>query len=310
MLSPYDVLGVPWDADEDTIRAAFRKAAKAFHPDLNAGNEVAEQHFKQITAAREAILKDRELWAMADRHLPFDGPDAADHPEEPTADPAHRSVTLRWRLAAFGGIACAVLVASLVSSAVVLISPRAAPTAPEAPVATAAGAGTSAIERSAPTAPDTTTVATAGPVPDLRPVSPPAPAAEPEAPREKTAAEPAPDPDVAGIREDDGPWWTLLSDYRGGTWPARAEVRRSGSDKQATGGKKRSKAAKDRHPPAGTARKSTERIATPRPRPSDMAEAVAPVPHVWRPPYSRIGCWTDEGNRWLPCSGGSAGSGP
>jgi curved DNA-binding protein CbpA len=38
MLTPYDVLGLRPDADNDAIRAAFRKAAKAHHPDLNEGD--------------------------------------------------------------------------------------------------------------------------------------------------------------------------------------------------------------------------------------------------------------------------------
>src|SRR5437763_16684372 len=101
MISPYDVLGIPWDADEDTVRAAFRKAAKAFHPDRNAGDEAAEQRFKEITAARDAILKDRELWAMVDRHLAFD--DTAEQADEPADDPADRPAARRWNLAAVGG---------------------------------------------------------------------------------------------------------------------------------------------------------------------------------------------------------------
>ena len=57
MKTPYAVLGVPRHADDEAIRTAFRSAAKAHHPDLNAGDKVAEQSFRQIVAAYE-VLKD------------------------------------------------------------------------------------------------------------------------------------------------------------------------------------------------------------------------------------------------------------
>src|SRR5262245_40309097 len=53
----YDVLGVSQRANETAIRTAFRKAAKSYHPDLNAGNPTAELQFRQIVAAYE-LLKD------------------------------------------------------------------------------------------------------------------------------------------------------------------------------------------------------------------------------------------------------------
>src|SRR5215475_6040212 len=57
MNSLYDVLGVSSRANETAIRTAFRKAAKSYHPDLNAGNPTAELQFRQIVAAYE-LLKD------------------------------------------------------------------------------------------------------------------------------------------------------------------------------------------------------------------------------------------------------------
>jgi curved DNA-binding protein CbpA len=53
----YDVLGVSSRANETAIRTAFRKAAKSYHPDLNAGNPTAELQFREIVAAYE-LLKD------------------------------------------------------------------------------------------------------------------------------------------------------------------------------------------------------------------------------------------------------------
>lgn len=53
----YHILGVSRRATDDEIRSAFRKLAKANHPDLNPGNTAAAERFKKITAANE-ILSD------------------------------------------------------------------------------------------------------------------------------------------------------------------------------------------------------------------------------------------------------------
>jgi DnaJ-class molecular chaperone len=53
--NPYDVLGVSRSAGEDEIRRAFRKLAKEFHPDRNAGNPTAEARFKEINAAHGIV---------------------------------------------------------------------------------------------------------------------------------------------------------------------------------------------------------------------------------------------------------------
>jgi len=55
----YDILGVSRGATEDEIRSAFRKAAKANHPDVNPNNAGAAERFKKITAAND-ILSDPE----------------------------------------------------------------------------------------------------------------------------------------------------------------------------------------------------------------------------------------------------------
>ncbi|VDO22283.1 unnamed protein product [Brugia timori] len=52
----YNVLGVPWNADDTAIRKAYRKLALQWHPDKNpSNNEVAEQKFKRITQAYEVL---------------------------------------------------------------------------------------------------------------------------------------------------------------------------------------------------------------------------------------------------------------
>ena len=55
----YQILGVPPDADEKTIRQAFRKLARQYHPDVNPGNKAAEEQFKAINEANQ-VLSDPE----------------------------------------------------------------------------------------------------------------------------------------------------------------------------------------------------------------------------------------------------------
>jgi DnaJ-class molecular chaperone len=56
---PYQILGVPRTASADEIRKAFRKLAKANHPDTNPNNKPAEERFKQVSGAFD-ILGDTE----------------------------------------------------------------------------------------------------------------------------------------------------------------------------------------------------------------------------------------------------------
>lgn len=63
---PYEILGVKRDADAAAIRAAYRKLAKRYHPDLNPGKAEAAERFKQINAAND-ILSDPEKRARFDR---------------------------------------------------------------------------------------------------------------------------------------------------------------------------------------------------------------------------------------------------
>ena len=55
----YEVLGVNKDADSSAIKKAYRKLAKKYHPDTNAGNAEAEKRFKEISEAY-AVLGDEE----------------------------------------------------------------------------------------------------------------------------------------------------------------------------------------------------------------------------------------------------------
>jgi tetratricopeptide (TPR) repeat protein len=65
MKTLYDLLGALADDDAESLRTAFRKAAKATHPDLNAGDPDAPLRFRQIFRAH-AILSDPEQRAAYD----------------------------------------------------------------------------------------------------------------------------------------------------------------------------------------------------------------------------------------------------
>ncbi|WP_455209076.1 molecular chaperone DnaJ [Kaarinaea lacus] len=60
----YETLGVPHDADEETIKKAYHKLAMKWHPDRNKSTE-SEEKFKQIAKAY-AILKDPKKRARYD----------------------------------------------------------------------------------------------------------------------------------------------------------------------------------------------------------------------------------------------------
>lgn len=70
----YEVLGVSKGADDAAIKKAYRKQAKKYHPDTNAGDVRAEQKFKEITEAY-TVLSDPEKRKLYDRfgHAAFDG---------------------------------------------------------------------------------------------------------------------------------------------------------------------------------------------------------------------------------------------
>jgi curved DNA-binding protein len=53
----YKILNVSSNSSFEEIRLAYRTLARQYHPDLNPGNPVAEETFKQINIAYE-ILKD------------------------------------------------------------------------------------------------------------------------------------------------------------------------------------------------------------------------------------------------------------
>lgn len=70
----YEVLGVDKNADEATLKKAYRVLAKKYHPDTNPGDAEAEAKFKEASEAY-AILSDPEKRRQYDQfgHAAFDG---------------------------------------------------------------------------------------------------------------------------------------------------------------------------------------------------------------------------------------------
>ena len=62
----YEVLGVERNADADTIKKAYRKAAIKYHPDKNPGDKDAEEKFKEAAEAYD-VLSNEDKRARYDR---------------------------------------------------------------------------------------------------------------------------------------------------------------------------------------------------------------------------------------------------
>lgn len=54
---PYEVLGVSQSASQDEIKAAYRKLARKYHPDLNNGSAQAEAKMKEVNEAYSILVK-------------------------------------------------------------------------------------------------------------------------------------------------------------------------------------------------------------------------------------------------------------
>ena len=51
----YKVLGVPKNASQEDIKKAYRKLARQYHPDRNAGDKDAEAKFKEVSQANDTL---------------------------------------------------------------------------------------------------------------------------------------------------------------------------------------------------------------------------------------------------------------
>lgn len=63
----YDILGVSRNAEERTIKKAYKRLAMKFHPDRNPGNPEAEKKFKEIKEAYE-VLNNAQKRAAYDQY--------------------------------------------------------------------------------------------------------------------------------------------------------------------------------------------------------------------------------------------------
>ena len=69
----YEVLGVSRNADAATIKKAYRKLAKKYHPDSNEGNATAAERFKEVNEAYD-VLSDEKKRKLYDQfgHAAFE----------------------------------------------------------------------------------------------------------------------------------------------------------------------------------------------------------------------------------------------
>ena len=110
----YETLEVERDADENKLKAAFRKLAMKWHPDRNPGDAASEVRFKEINEAYE-VLKDGDKRAAYDRygHAAFEqGGQAAAVPASVPDLPRH-SRTFSRTCSAWPGNAAAAADASV-----------------------------------------------------------------------------------------------------------------------------------------------------------------------------------------------------
>jgi curved DNA-binding protein CbpA len=110
MRTPYDILGVPRSASEETIKAAFNRAAKACHPDLNP--DVPEEKLRQVIDACHILKcpKQRAAYDLAlnlrDAFNALEDTDDAPKDTDFIAERNHRrALARRFANAAFVGLA-------------------------------------------------------------------------------------------------------------------------------------------------------------------------------------------------------------
>ena len=116
----YEVLGVEKNADADTIKKAYRKAAIKYHPDKNPGDKDAEEKFKEAAEAYD-VLSNEDKRARYDRfgHAGMNGLVVAQEASEALVALA----ASRWTISSSSLVTSLVarLVASAVAAAVVVV---------------------------------------------------------------------------------------------------------------------------------------------------------------------------------------------
>lgn len=142
---PYLTLGIPPDADEPTIRAAYRAGMKRFHPDQNPSADAAEKSRGIATAYR--LLSNPEERARHDRQRQYHAQVIV-----PTIAPLPRTVS-RGRA---GGLLLVAISVAIVAFAVNRLDPARPPPTPAqrnaSATATATATATAEANESAPEA--------------------------------------------------------------------------------------------------------------------------------------------------------------
>lgn len=191
----YDMLGALPRDDAESLRSAFRRAAKGVHPDLNPGNPDAAQKFRELVRANE-ILGDGEQRAAYDHLL-----DLA-HKEEKqqlTAKAVHRLATSVIAMTVVAGLSLGGYLAFLHASELKGALKHVADAAAARPSHFAAASPPPAAKVKPPVAPAPTVEATPAetqakpsvpdaPIQTASEESPPAVMAEPASARTSTAA--------------------------------------------------------------------------------------------------------------------------
>ena len=91
----YEILGVSRDADDATLKKAYRALAKKYHPDMNPGDAEAEKKFKEASEAY-AVLSD------ADKRRQYDQFGKTGRRNKPEEIPAEQVQSLKERPAEYG----------------------------------------------------------------------------------------------------------------------------------------------------------------------------------------------------------------
>jgi curved DNA-binding protein CbpA len=99
----YQLLGVPPGASAEEILAAYRRLAKAFHPDLNAGSTAAAARMARVNVAKSVLL-DPEARASYDQLRTTRRPilTRVAAPSAPAAYAASRTQRPRYRVVSHG----------------------------------------------------------------------------------------------------------------------------------------------------------------------------------------------------------------
>src|SRR5262249_13878319 len=109
----YDLLGALPDDDAEALRVAFRRAAKATHPDINPDNPDAALRFRQMVRAHH-ILNDAEQRATYDQLLAI-----ATRPSAPPPPPPSVAVYEKIHRGATNTMAATFIAAALIGGYVV-----------------------------------------------------------------------------------------------------------------------------------------------------------------------------------------------